>query len=332
VKKLQLSLGVTEGVRTRPIIKGDLRADGMEFITTVTDPGDLFWRQLNFDEFDVSEMSMSSLLMLLGRGDPRWGALPIFTSREFFHVQPVVRADSGITGPQDLRGKRVGVTEYQQTAAVWTRGALEHEFGVRPEEMIWSMERNPSLSHGGAVGFESPPGVRLQYIPEDRSVASMLLVGEIDATIRYSVYPKSLVNRGHVELRGQRGIRTLFPDPMTEGVRYYKKTGIFPMSHCVVVRRTLLEQYPWIALNIYNVFLEAHKQAVSEARSAAEPYARIGLLSGECLSAFDHDPMPYGVARNRVALETLAIYSHEQGLTRRVLPLEEIFVRQVLAL
>ena len=117
----------------------------------------MFWRQLKFAEFDVSEMSVSSLIIATANGPTEWVALPIFSMRQFFHTSILVRADSGIMQPSDLRGKRIGVPEYQQTWAVWSRGILADEFGVQPSDMTWYMERSPARSHGGATGFTAPP-------------------------------------------------------------------------------------------------------------------------------------------------------------------------------
>jgi 4,5-dihydroxyphthalate decarboxylase len=323
--RLQLSLCLTRSERTLPIIRGEVQAQGIDFVTTVADPGDIFWRQLKFADFDVSEMSMSSLLMILARGDTRWAALPVFTSRSFYHTQAVVRQDAGIERPEDLRGKRVGVTEYQQTAALWARGALQHEFDVHPEDLEWFMERTPDRSHGGAVGFEPPPGVTLHSIPPSTSLAAMLLSGEIQAAIKYSTYPRSFVNRGYLELRGQPGLRTLFPDPTAEGIRYFRKTGLLPLNHGLVVRRQLLEQHPWLAFNIYTAFEEARQQAARVTRLSVQPYLQLGLLPESTRQTFDADPWRYGLQANRLVLETLAAYSHQQGLTPRPLHLDEIF-------
>jgi 4,5-dihydroxyphthalate decarboxylase len=323
---LRLSLCVTDSPRTRPIVDGRVRAQGVDFTSTVLTPGDVFWRQLHFDEFDVSEMSMSSLLMVLAHGDRRWQALPVFTTREFFHRDGVMRVGAGIDRPEDLRGKRVGVTEYQQTAAVWARGALQHEFGVTPEEIDWYMERTPDRSHGGATGFTPPSGLRLSYIAPPETIGSLLLSGGLDACIRYSTF-RSFVNRGSAELRDLPGVRTLFPDPLAEGVRYFRATSILPINHGLIVRRSLLEQHPWLALNIYSAFLEARDLARAEARESLDPYVKLGHSAPDILAV---DPFPYGIQANRKTLEALAQYSHEQGLTPRVLSLDEIFAPSTL--
>src|SRR3981081_3626268 len=132
--KLQLSLAITSNPRTWPILDGSVKPDGIELVPTILHPSELFWRQLRFADFDVSEMSFSSLMIARAGGDERWVGLPIFTTRKFFHAQILVRRDAGIEKPADLRGKRVGVPEYQQTAERWARGILQHEFGVSASE------------------------------------------------------------------------------------------------------------------------------------------------------------------------------------------------------
>src|SRR5882757_2163708 len=155
--KLALSIAMSSNTRTWPILNGQAAADVIDLIPSVVHASELFWRQLRFADFDVSEMSFSSLIMARAKGDDRWVGLPIFTTRRFFHIDMMVRRDSGIETPAGLKGRRVGVPEYQQTAALWTRGILQHEFGVSPTEMEFWMERVPSHSHAGGVGFKAPP-------------------------------------------------------------------------------------------------------------------------------------------------------------------------------
>ena len=321
---LQLSLIMSSNDRSRPVIDGEVTADGIDLIPTVAHPSEMFWRQLHFAEFDISEMSMSSLLMAIAHGDTRWVGVPVFTSRRFFHTGVLVRTDAGIEGPKDLRGKRVGVPEYQQTAALWSRGALEHEFGVSPTEMEWHMERGEERSHGGATGFQAPPGVRIERIPREKNIGTMMASGELDATLLYLTDP-NLVDRSRIDLSRHPQVRPLFPDALTEGIRYYRKTNIFPINHCVVVKRSVLEQHPWVALNLYRAFDAAKQRVIARARELSDVYFQLGLLPGDARSALAEDPYPYGVRTSRQTLETIALYSHEQGLTPRVLSLEEVF-------
>lgn len=328
---LQLSLIVTDGPRTRPIIDGAVKPDGIDLAITVAHPSEIFWRQLSYEEFDVSEMSMSSFLILTAHGDRRWAALPVFTSRMFFHTWSLVRSDSRIEKPQDLKGKRIGVPEYQQTAALWARGALQHEFSVSPTEMEWYMERTEERSHGGHTGFTPPPGVRFNRIPADKSMASMLLSGELDASLLY-IGERNLVDRSGVDLTGNPAIKTLYPDPVAEGARYYQKTGLFPINHGMVVKRSLLETHPWVAINLYKAFDEARERVAARRRELARVYFELGLLPVEQRGVLETDPYPYGVQANRQVLDTIAAYSHEQGLTPRVVKLDEVFAPSTMEL
>lgn len=325
MSRLPLSLCVSRNPRTEPLLSGQVTAEGIDCVVSAVHPSEMFWRQLKFADFDVSEMSLSSLSIAASQGARDWVALPIFTTRVFFHTRIVVREDAGIETPADLAGKTVGVAEYQQTAAVWSRGALLHEFGVGPQDMTWWMERPPARSHGGSTGFRPPPGVRLSYIPPDVSMGQMLAVGDLDAAIVY-IADRNLVDRSRQDAGAVPGLRTLFPDPMAEGIRYHRKTGLFPVNHCVVVRASLLEKHPWIALNIYSAFLAAKEAAAAPLAAAAEPWEQIGLVDpGTTRSLADADPLPYGVAANRLVLDALGTYLHEQGLVPAPITIEDLF-------
>src|SRR6266478_2826146 len=177
---IPISIAMASNPRTWPIFDGRVTPDGITLIPSSVHPSELFWRQLRFADFDVSDMSFSSLMMARSKGDDRWIGLPIFTTRKFFHAEILVRRDSGIERPADLKGRRVGVPEYQQTAALWTRGVLEHEFGVPQTEMEYWMERVPTHSHAGGTGFKPPPGVTIHQIPIEKSIGSMTVSGELE--------------------------------------------------------------------------------------------------------------------------------------------------------
>ncbi len=321
---IPISIAMASNPRTWPIFDGRVEPDGIALIPSAVHPSELFWRQLRFADFDVSEMSFSSLIMARSKGDERWIGLPIFTTRKFFHAEILVRKDSGIDRPGDLKGRRVGVPEYQQTAALWTRGVLEHEFGVAPKDMLFWMERTPSHSHRGAVGFAPPPGVTIHQIPAEKNIGSMMLAGELDATIHYIVNP-NLVDRSTADLWNHPSIKPLFPDPLAEGIRYYRKTGIFPINHGMVIRREIVEKHPWVVLNLYKAFERANAIADRERQEHAEYHRAAGLLSGEGKDALGVQLVQHGIKANRKVLETAARYSHEQGLTSRPVALEEVF-------
>lgn len=329
--KLQLSLIMGANDRSRPVLDGAVQPDGIDLTCTVAHPSEIFWRQLHFQEFDVSEMSLSSLLMAIAAGNRDWVGLPIFTSRRFFHTGAWIRTDRGINAPADLKGKRVGVPEYQQTAALWSRGVLKHEFDVEPEDLEWWMERTEERSHGGATGFRPPAGIRFNRIPADESIGSMLADGRLDATLLY-LQENNLVDRSRATLEGNPQFRLLFADPVAEGQRYYARTGIFPINHGMVVRRSLYEKHPWIALNLFNAFRAAKERAAARMRELAATHVDLGLLGPDARRALAIDPYPYGVKSNQKVLETVAAYSHEQGLTPRVIAMDQVFAPSTLDL
>lgn len=322
---LPLSLCVSRNPRTEPLLSGAVAPEGIEWAASAVHPSEMFWRQLKFGDFDVSEMSLSSLTIAASQGIRDWIALPIFTTRMFFHTRIVVREDAGIETPADLAGKTVGVAEYQQTAAVWSRAALQHEFGVTPDQMTWWMERPPAKSHGGSTGFQAPPGVTVNYIPPDTTMGQMLAAGDLAAAIVY-IADRNLVDRSRQEAGAVPGLRTLFPDPLAEGARYHRKTGVFPINHCVVVRAALLEKHPWIALNIYSAFLAAKEAAAVPLADASELWEQAGLVARGTTRAFrTGDPVPYGVAANRHVLHALGQYLHEQALIPDRPAIEDLF-------
>jgi 4,5-dihydroxyphthalate decarboxylase len=329
--RLALSIALSDNPNTRPLIDGAAAPEGISLTPTVIHPSEMFWRQLRFAEFDVSEMSMSSLLISTARGPTPWVALPVFTTREFFHTRILVRADAGIASPADLKGKRVGVPEYQQTAAIWGRGVLEHEFGVHPRDMEFFMERVADKSHGGATGFKVPAGVTVHQIPASTNIGEMLVAGELDATLLYLTHG-NLVDRSRIDLSADKRVRPLFPDRAAEGRRYYAKTGIYPINHTVVIRRSLLEKHPWIALNLYSAFAAARTEVLRAGSTALASHFETGILGEEVRKALAADPMAYGMKATRKVLETIADYVHSQGLTDRRIKIEELFAEAAMDL
>jgi 4,5-dihydroxyphthalate decarboxylase len=269
-------------------------------------------------------MSVSSLMMARAGGDERWLGLPVFTTRKFFHTEILVRRDAKIETPADLKGRRVGVPEYQQTAALWTRGVLQHEFGVPATAMEFWMERVPSHSHAGAVSFKPPPGVTIHQIPAEKSLGSMMASGELEAVIHYLRHG-NLVDRSTVDLHNHPEIKTLFPDPHHEGVRFYRKTDIYPINHGMVVRRTVADQHPWAVLNLLKAFEAANEVANQQRMEHVDYHATAGLILPDAAKALRQPVVRHGIKANRHTLETAATYSVEQGLTPRLMKLEEIF-------
>jgi len=330
VADLELSAGLTINDLTRPLLDGFVQPEGIAWTLTGVHASELFWRQLKFGDFDVSEMSMASTMIEHSKsGRTEWVALPIFTTRVFSHLLIVVRTGAGIETPADLHGKRVGVPEYQQTSAVWARGILQHEYGVDLRTIDWFMERSPEKSHGGSTGFTPPPGINLTYISPSTNIGEMLLDGSLDATLMYLTDP-NLIDRSRVELTGRSEVKPLFQ--ASEGPAFLQKTGILPINHGVVVRRAIYEQHPWVVLNIYKAFVAAKELRLRATMETLEPYFTLGLLDGAASKALAIDPFPYGLKANVKTMTMLAEILYEQGLTTRVVELDEIFAKQTLDL
>lgn len=329
METLTLSIALSDNERTRPLAQGRFQPQGVRLLPTVVHPSEMFWRQLKYGDFDVSEMSMSSLIIATARGNRDWVALPIYTSRMFFHTGILVRTDRGITRPEDLRGKRIGVPEYQQTSALWSRGILEHEFGVKASEIEWFMERGPGMSHGGATGFKPPSGVRLNQIPPSTDIGEMLVKGELDGTLLY-LNNRNLVDRSTIDIDQVEVVKPLFRDKQAETRRYFAKTGIYPINHAVVIRRALYEQHPWLALNLFHAFMAAKKEVERETAATLQSYVETGLVDAAVGKAMAADPKAYGMKASRKVIETIAQYVHEQGLTERQVAVEEMFAPSTL--
>jgi 4,5-dihydroxyphthalate decarboxylase len=326
---LRLGFAAAPNERTAPLLDGTVRPEGIELLATRSDPSETFWRQLRFQEFGVSEMSLSSYLIAKHRGVDMI-AIPVFPSRRFPYTQLFTNVAADIAKPGDLAGKRIGIGEYQQTAALWTRATLEHDFGVSQYDVHWYMERTEELSHGGATGFVPPEGISFQRIPPEKSLASMLLAHELDAAPLHramragtNVIDRSTRIRGNGDLSK---VRPLFADPIAEGARFYRAHGYVPASHTVVIRGDVHREHPWVAFNLYSAFVRAKELAQSRLAESIptalvfgrEYLARTRELLGD-------DPFPYGLAANEKMLTDLIAYSVEQGLTPKAVAPRDLF-------
>ena len=326
MRDLELSLSINQYDRLAPLLTGEVKVQGIKLNFYPLAGPDIFYRQLKFSQFDVAEMSFSSFLMARERG---WGyrALPVFHHREFEYTKLLIRKDRGVEQPEDLKGKRIATGDYQQTAAVWFRGQLQHEFGVKPTDMEWFMARSPKYSHAGALGgLKVPPGLRLNYATKD--LGTMLLDGELEAA-HYQF--GASIDRAKVDVTDHPQLRYLFPDRTREAARYYKKYGFFPAHHLTVVRESVLEKDPWVAINLFEAFEKSKALAMERNRP---PRLSLILFSSEIAreqqQAFGVDPYQYGLKANAKMIDTLLTYSVEQGLTERKQPLEELFPEELL--
>ena len=335
--KLTLSFISAFNERVEPLMNGTIEADGIELIPTYSHPSETFWRQLKFQEFEVAEMSMSSYLIARSRGVDMI-AIPVFPSRRFFHADLSYHADSGVKQPGDLVGKRIGVGEYQQTAALWARGVLDHDFGVSQYKVDWYMERTEELSHGGATGFMPPPGISFNRIPPDKSLATMLVNHELDAApiAGHLTRAVNVIDRS-TRIRGGEGdwskVKPLFPDPIAEAKRFFTKYGFVPVNHTYIVRGDVYRAHPWVAVNLYAAFVKAKAYAREK---LLERIPEALFFGPEYLTMTQQilgdDPFPYGVKANAAMLDTIIGYSNEQGLTPRKMKVDELFAEETLEL
>jgi 4,5-dihydroxyphthalate decarboxylase len=321
----------------QPLLDGRVCAEGIEIIPTRSHPSETFWRQLNFGQFDFFEMSISSFLIARDQG-AELVAIPAFPSRMLMHASLAYHVDAGIDGPAALAGKRLGVGEYQQTAALWIRGILEHDFGVSQYDIDWYMERTEALSHGGATSFTPPPGIRMHRIPEHTTLVQMLLNHEIDVgPARWgepSPYPVgplawNFVDRSTLRpaASGDRSkLRPLFPDRIAEARRFVDAHGYLPANHFFALRADVYERHPWAAFNLYRALIDAKTVAGRELRTAIPSALILGEeYLAQTRALFGDDPFPYGVEPNRPMLEFMTLMSYEQGLIKSRPRVEELF-------
>jgi 4,5-dihydroxyphthalate decarboxylase len=335
--ELRLSFISAFNERVEPLMNGTIKAEGIELIPTYSHPSETFWRQLKFQEFEVAEMSMSSYLIARSRGVDMM-AIPVFPSRRFFHADLSYHVDSGVKEPGDLVGKRIGVGEYQQTAALWARGVLEHDFGVSQYKVDWYMERTEELSHGGATGFTPPAGISFHRIPPDKSLATMLVNHEIDAAPVSGHLSRAVnvIDRS-TRIRGSEGdwtrVKPLFPDLIAEGKRFFDKHGFVPVNHTYIIRGDVYRTNPWVAFNLYAAFVKAKADAREKLLERIPAALFFGPeYLGMTRNILGDDPFPYGVKNNAAMLATIIEYSHEQGLTPRKMEAGELFAESTLDL
>ena len=337
MEKLQLSFISASNERIARLLDGTVDVEGIDLMWTNSDPSETFWRQLKFEEFEVCEMSFSSLLIALANGADMV-AVPVFPSRRFMHALLSVNEDSGIEKPNELQGKRIGVGEYQQTASLWTRGVLQHDFGVDQFSVVWYMERSEELSHGGATGFKPMDGIKFHRIPSDKSLATMLTANEIDAApmARAFTSEKNIIDRSTTvrpSADALKKIKPLFPDFMAEGKRFFDTHGYIPANHCYAIRGDVYRKHPWVAFNLFAAFVKAKEHWYGELSSKIPSDMVFGpQYMAQTRAMFGPDPYPYGVKDNANMMQTMIDFSFEQGLTPRKLEFEEIFAKPMLDL
>ncbi len=323
---LHLTLACGDYDRTRALMDGTVRPDGIHLICLPLPAEEIFFRMIRFKEFDAAEMSFSSYLINCSRGKKDIIAIPVFPLRLFRHSSVYVHSHSAIKQPRDLIGKRIGVPEYQVTAAVWVRGILQHEYGVSPKRMVWF---TGGLEHPGReekISVSLPSSIKMSHIPPGKTLSQMIETGEIDALI--GPRPPS-------SYRGGKGsVKRLFEDFEPEEIQYYKRNKLFPIMHTVVIRQDIYKSYPWVAQSLYKAFCRAKEICFQHlAETGFVEYSLPWFMSDlkRAKEVLGEDFWPYGVERNQNEIRTLIHYALEQGLIKKMVNMEEVFAKNTLA-
>jgi 4,5-dihydroxyphthalate decarboxylase len=300
----------------KPLFDETIRADGVELVVTRSPSPEAMRRQLSAWEFDICEMAFGAYLIARSQGADVT-AIPVFPRRAFFHTNFVCHAGARIEGPRALANKRIGVAEYVQSATLWARGVLEHDFGVDPRKVQWYVERAGAGSTGEVLGFKPPHGISVQQTPGGKSLVAMLAAGELDV---------ALVG-GNAQVQAGDTLHPLLADAIAEGQRYYATHGYIPANHTYMVRGSLAREHPALVANLYRAFREAKSLALRSLPRESLPGLLFGSeqLARTCAS-FAGDPFAYGVGANRAMLETVVQLCQEQGLVHDRPSVEQLFV------
>jgi len=317
---LKLTFACWDYDRTRPLMDGRVKPEGIELDIKVLRPRETFQRMLDNKEFEASEMSLASYTALKGRGDGAFVAVPAALSKIFRHSCIYVRNGANIKGPQDLRGKRVGTSQWSATALVFMRGMLEHDYGLKAADMHWFMGGLRAFVEPPLIPLDLPPNIRLDFLSAGQTLEQMFEADELDAL--FSIYMPQLF------VDGSPAIARLFPDYKEVEQAYYRRTHIFPIMHTVVLREDIYRAHPWAARSLYQALRKARDLAVeglydTDALRLALPW----LLDHveEARRIIGHDFWAYGLEPNRPTYEAIGRYVHEQGLSPRAVTPDELF-------
>jgi 4,5-dihydroxyphthalate decarboxylase len=315
--KLNLSVAIGDYDRNRPLIDGRVGVDGVDPVFMTLSPEEIFFRALRSQDFDICELSLSSFTLKTALGESPYVGVPAFVSKAFRHTSIYVRTDR-IKEPKDLKGKKVGLPEYQLTANVWARAILE-EHGVKPADIHWIRGGIEEAGRPEKITVKLPPGVRLDNAPEGRTISDLLDKGEIDGFI--APRPPSLAHPNP-------NVGWLFRDPVAAARDWFKRTGIFPIMHLIGVRRTLVEQHPYLPAAVLKAFEQSKAAALAALSDTSATKVTLPFVE-ETLKAtrelMGEDFWAYGVEPNRKTLDAFLRHHHEQGLSPRQLKPEELF-------
>ena len=325
MNRLRLTFSCWNYDRTRALADASVQPDGIDLVYLTQPVEETFFRMLRYREFDCSEMSLSSYVASLNGENPPFIAIPAFPSRFFRHSCIFVSAKSGIRRPEDLKGKRVGVPEYQMTAPVWIRGILSDDYGVKASDVEHFSGGEEEPGRDEKIKLNLPSSIRVRPIGASQTLSQMIADGEIDALVTARA-PSTFQSRPN-------DVKRLFPAYVEQEKEYYRRSGIFPIMHTVVIRRDVYAKNPWVAQSLYKALVAAKAQAYAlYDQTAAMPAMLPWLVAHveEARREMGEDWWPYGLEPNRHVLDTFLRYHHEQGLSKRRLQPEELFAPETL--
>ncbi len=323
MNNVKVSLAISEYDHVRDLTSGLVRPEGIDLTPLIFEVEEIFFRFTPFREWDVSEMSFGKYVSLIADGDETLTAIPVFPSRIFRQSSIYVRRDSGLKDPKDLAGRKVGIPEWAQTAGIYTRGWLQNTVGLPLREISWCQAGVNQPGRVEKVKIDLPKGVKYQSYP-DKCLSEMLVDGDVDAVM--TAHPPQCFKDGDAN------IGRLFEDYRPVEEAYWKETGIFPIMHVIAIRQAVLDQFPWVAMNLFKAFEEAKRRSIVRAGEITASRFPIPWCFHDAKKAeayFDGDYWPYGIDDNRVTLEAFLGFAHEQGVCRRLLKPEELFAEQV---
>jgi 4,5-dihydroxyphthalate decarboxylase len=319
MSKLQLSVAMGDYDRNRALFDGRVQIDGCDPVYMLLSPEEMFFRAMRSRDFDITELSFSSYLVKHSRGECPYIAVPVFLSRAFRHTSIYVRKDR-IKKPEDLKGKKIGIPEYQLTAIVWARSILQDDYGIAPEDVVWVRGGIDTPGRPEKIKLDLPAGVRIESAPENMTISEMLDRGDLDGFIAPRPPSGAAASNPNVGW--------LFDDPTTVAKDYYRRTGIFPIMHVVGIRKELAEKHRWLPGAVYKAFSESKVKALelladTSATKVTLPFVEEQLKSAK--ETLGQDFWSYGVAQNRKTLEAFTRHHHAQGLSSRMVNVDELF-------
>jgi 4,5-dihydroxyphthalate decarboxylase len=323
--QIPLTLACGDYDRTRAIKDGRVQVEGCALTYLPLEPEEIFHRAFRHQEFDVCELSFSSYLRTVDAGTSPYTGIPAFVSRIFRHSGIYIRTDRGIRTPQDLKGRLIGVPEYQITAVVWLRGTMQDEYGVKPTDIRWRQGGIEEPGRTERTPLKPIPGLDLKPIPPDKTLSGMLESGELDAM--FSARAPSCFARGAAN------VGRMFPDYRSVEQQYYRKTGMFPIMHLIGIKREIADRHPWLPASLYKAFCQAKSYAMRDVRDVNALQITLPWLVAEAeetAKLMGEDFWRYGVRENAAEIEALTRYSYEQGLVQRKLRIEDLFSPSVI--